>query len=82
LRKQFEQCLIRVCHGITRREIQVCAAIAVGMSSAAIALTLNISLNTVLTYRKRAYSRLNICSQNELMRLLYTHLSGTQHSIQ
>jgi LuxR family transcriptional regulator, activator of tox operons len=82
LRKPFEQCLMQVSKGITPRETQVCAAIAVGMSSAGIASDLNISLNTVLTYRKRAYARLAISSQNELLRLLYTHLPATQHSIQ
>jgi hypothetical protein len=31
---------------------------------------LNIGMNTVQTYRKRAYTRLSISSQNELMRLV------------
>lgn len=52
------------------REAEVCGAIACGMTSEAIALTLGISINTVLTYRKRAYMRLGISSQNELMRLV------------
>ena len=52
------------------RERQVCVGIARGLSSEAIALALRISVNTVLTYRKRAYTRLNISSQNELMRLI------------
>jgi DNA-binding CsgD family transcriptional regulator len=82
LRARFERCLGRICAGITHRETQVCAAIAVGMSSAGIASALEISLNTVLTYRKRAYARLSISSQNELMRLLYSHVSTAQHSIQ
>jgi len=33
-------------------------------------LSLGLSINTVLTYRKRAYSRLGISTQNELVRLL------------
>jgi DNA-binding CsgD family transcriptional regulator len=41
-----------------------------GMTSEAIGLKLGISVNTVLTYRKRAYGRLNISCQNELMRLI------------
>jgi DNA-binding CsgD family transcriptional regulator len=82
LRGRFEHCLTRIGRGITHREAQVCAAIAIGMSSAGIASALGISVNTVLTHRKRAYSRLSISSQNELMRLLYSHVSTAQHSIQ
>jgi DNA-binding NarL/FixJ family response regulator len=55
---------------IPRREAEVCTAIMLGMTSEAIALKLGISVNTVLTYRKRAYNRLNISCQNELMRLI------------
>ncbi|MFT4115240.1 helix-turn-helix transcriptional regulator [Bradyrhizobium sp.] len=55
---------------LSEREREVCGLIAVGLSSEGIALRLNISINTVLTYRKRAYSRLRISSQNELMRLV------------
>jgi LuxR family transcriptional regulator, activator of tox operons len=53
-----------------QREAEVCTAIMLGMTSDAIALKLGISVNTVLTYRKRAYGRLNISCQNELMRLI------------
>jgi DNA-binding CsgD family transcriptional regulator len=56
--------------GIPDREAEVCTAIMLGMTSEAIALKLGISVNTVLTYRKRAYGRLNISCQNELMRLV------------
>lgn len=52
------------------RETEVCAAIMLGMTSEAIALKLGISVNTVLTYRKRAYSRIGISCQNELLRLI------------
>jgi len=55
-----------------QREAEVCTAIMLGMTSEAIALKLGISVNTVLTYRKRAYNRLNISCQNELMRLILT----------
>jgi LuxR family transcriptional regulator, activator of tox operons len=59
---------------LTARERSVCSLIAIGMSSEAIALSLGISINTVLTFRRRAYGRLNISSQNELLRMLYrTH---------
>ncbi len=55
---------------LARRELEVCVGIMQGKSSEAIALALGISVNTVLTYRKRAYARLGITSHNELMRLV------------
>jgi DNA-binding CsgD family transcriptional regulator len=55
---------------LTERERQVCALSAIGLTSEGIALRLNIGINTVLTYRKRAYRRLSISSQNELMHRL------------
>jgi DNA-binding CsgD family transcriptional regulator len=55
---------------LARRELDVCLGIMQGKSSKAIALALGISVNTVLTYRKRAYARLGITSHNELMRLV------------
>lgn len=63
--------LLVVAPSMPERERQVCAGIVRGLSSEAIALALSISVNTVLTYRKRAYTRLNISSQNELMRLVF-----------
>lgn len=58
---------------LSRREIEVCAGIVLGMTSEGIASTLGVSLNTVRTYRKRAYARLCISSQNELMKLVMPH---------
>ncbi len=55
---------------LSPRELDVCTLVASGVTSEGIALELGISLNTVLTYRKRAYARLNISSQNELMRIM------------
>lgn len=57
---------------LTARERDVCLGIVQGRSSEAIAIALGISINTVLTYRKRAYARLGISSHNELMRLALT----------
>jgi len=54
---------------LTARERDVCLGIMQGRSSEAIAIALGISINTVLTYRKRDYTRLGISSHNELMRL-------------
>lgn len=55
---------------LPRRESEVCIYISKGLSSRAIADQLGISVNTVLTYRKRIYTRLGINSQNELLRLM------------
>lgn len=68
--KDIADRLHRVAPELTQRELQVCTHIARGLTSEGISLELGISLNTVLTYRKRAYSRLNISTQNELLQLL------------
>lgn len=57
---------------LTQREKDVCTRILLGMSSEAIGLDLGIKMQSVLTYRKRAYTRLNISSQNELFALCLT----------
>ncbi len=51
---------------LTSREKDVCGRILSGFTSEAIAVDLGISLNSVFTYRKRAYEKLGIASQNEL----------------
>ncbi|WP_174292835.1 helix-turn-helix transcriptional regulator [Sphingomonas bacterium] len=66
----FERRLRKVAPELTAREREVCALIALGVTSEGIGLELGISLNTVLTYRKRAYARLRIVSQNQLLRLV------------
>ncbi|WP_181313890.1 helix-turn-helix transcriptional regulator [Phreatobacter cathodiphilus] len=66
----FNARLASLAPGLSVRERQVCALIALGVTSEGIGLRLDIGLNTVLTYRKRAYARLGISSQNELMRRL------------
>jgi len=58
------------CPELTAREREVCSLIAIGFSSEAIGLNLELSLNTILTFRRRAYAKLKISSQNELMRIL------------
>jgi len=52
---------------LPRREAEVCARILFGLSSAGIALDLRVSEETVKTYRKRAYQRLAIGSERELL---------------
>jgi DNA-binding CsgD family transcriptional regulator len=69
-KEMFMQRLRAIAPGLPARELEVMALIAHGLSSHGIALELRISINTVLTYRKRAYSRLDISTQNELMQLL------------
>jgi DNA-binding CsgD family transcriptional regulator len=55
---------------LSRRETQVCAEIVRGLSSGAIASSLGLSINTILTHRRRAYAKLRISSQNELSHIL------------
>lgn len=51
---------------LTGREKQVCLRILSGYSSEAISADLGIGLQSTVTYRKRAYDKLGISSQNEL----------------
>jgi DNA-binding CsgD family transcriptional regulator len=51
---------------LTGREKEVCLRILSGLSSEAISADLKISIHSTLTYRKRAYDKLGISSQNEL----------------
>jgi DNA-binding CsgD family transcriptional regulator len=62
--------LLSAAPSLSEREASVCTGIILGMTSEGIALDLGISVNTVRTYRKRAYARLMISSQNELMKLI------------
>lgn len=55
---------------LTSRERQVCARSIIGMTAEGIALDLGIKQTSVLTYRRRAYARLNICSINQLSSML------------
>jgi DNA-binding CsgD family transcriptional regulator len=55
---------------LSPREVEVCVRIMLGVTSEGIGIDLGISRNTVLTYRKRAYARLKISSQNQLFRLV------------
>ena len=57
---------------LTLRERQVCARAAIGMSVEATAIDLAIAKTSVLTYRRRAYHRLQVTSPFELCSLV-TH---------
>jgi DNA-binding CsgD family transcriptional regulator len=61
---------------LTPREREVCERILLGYTSIGIGLDLSIALSSVLTYRKRAYEKLGISSQNELFALA---LAGARH---
>jgi DNA-binding CsgD family transcriptional regulator len=58
------------CGALTRRERQVCARAASGMSVEATALDLDIARTSVLTYRQRAYQRLGVASPFALRALV------------
>ncbi|MGH6715768.1 MAG: helix-turn-helix transcriptional regulator [Bradyrhizobium sp.] len=62
--------------GLTGREQEVCRRILSGFSSEAISAELGISLHSTLTYRKRAYEKLGISSQNELFGIVLRLLAA------
>lgn len=64
---EIERTVCAAPESFPRREAQVCARILYGVSSIGIALDLDIGEETVMTYRKRAYQRLGIGSQRELL---------------
>lgn len=61
---------------LSRRESAVAARVLTGMTSDGIAVDLGVGLQSVLTYRKRAYAKLGIGGQRELLALLL----GPQHA--
>lgn len=63
---------------LSGREKEVCLRILSGFSSEAIAAELGISLHSALTYRKRAYDRLGISSQNELFGIVLRLMAARQ----
>lgn len=63
---EIENCVVAT-STLPRREAEVAARILYGMSSVGIALDLSVSDETVKTYRKRAYQRLAIGSERELL---------------
>lgn len=63
---EIESCIVAT-SALPRREAEVSARILYGMSSVGIALDLCVSEETVKTYRKRAYQRLAIGSERELL---------------
>jgi DNA-binding CsgD family transcriptional regulator len=63
---------------LTEREKEVCLRILAGFGSEAISADLGIGLHSTLTYRKRAYEKLGISSQNELFAIALRLLASPQ----
>jgi DNA-binding CsgD family transcriptional regulator len=55
---------------LSKQEKAVCARIVAGHSTESIALNLGVSTHSIATYRRRAYAKLNVSSQNQLFMLL------------
>lgn len=64
---EIEACIEECATELPRREAQVSARIIYGMTTTGIGLELEISDETVMTYRKRSYQRLDIATQRELL---------------
>ena len=76
---EIEQCIAQQSDGMPRRESEVCSRIVYGVCTEGIAMELGISSETVMTYRKRAYHRLGIATQRELLLWyldLWSHWQG------
>jgi len=68
---------------LTPREREVCERILLGYTSVGIGLDLNIAQSSVVTYRRRAYEKLDISTQNELFTLCLTasqYVNQERHS--
>lgn len=60
---------------LTKRESEVCERILVGFTSTGISLDLDIAESSVNTYRRRAYEKLEIATQNELFSMCISALN-------
>ncbi len=75
--QELRAALLKAAGGLTQREAEICASIALGYTTLGISLNLGISINTVATHRKRAYAKLGISSQNELFARYFDSMGGT-----
>jgi DNA-binding CsgD family transcriptional regulator len=66
----IEQLLRHVPGDLSRREVQVCARVIAGMTIDQTAVDLAVKRTSVVTYRQRAYEKLKISRQNELVALV------------
>lgn len=52
---------------LTARERLVCGYTLAGYTAEGIGLILGVGMSTIITYRRRAYSRLGVCNANQLI---------------
>lgn len=74
--QELRSALLKAPGGLTQREAEICASIALGYTTLGIGLNLGISINTVATHRKRAYAKLGISCQNELFARYFDNMGG------
>lgn len=75
---EMEECVAWAFPELTARETAVCARSILGVTAEGIALDLGIKQTSVLTYRRRAYARLNINSINQLSTILIQSSAARQ----
>jgi len=78
----IEHLLQYVPGSLSKREVQVCARVIAGMTIDRTALDLAIKRTSVVTYRQRAYEKLNISRQNELLALVNNLRFDSTSSVQ
>src|SRR5665213_1990431 len=61
---------------LSKQEIAVCGLVVAGHSTESIAINLAVSSHSIVTYRRRAYAKLGVSSQNELFMLLLRQCNG------
>ena len=64
---------------LSEREAQTCARIVLGYSSEAISLDLGVSLHSAATYRRRAFAKLGIATQQVLFGIVLRHRRHLDH---
>lgn len=65
---EISERLIALGKNLSQREVEVCTLIILGHTSESIALNIGVQNSTILTYRKRAYEKLQISSASELFK--------------
>lgn len=75
---EMEECVAWAFPELTAREVAVCARSILGVTAEGIAIDLGIKQTSVLTYRRRAYARLNINSINQLSTILIQSSAARQ----
>lgn len=67
----FRQSLLNGEWGLTKREADICGAIATGLSTSQVGDYFGITRNTVTTHRKRGYAKIGVSSRGGLITNLY-----------